>query len=143
MKSYNPHEIEARWQQYWADHNVHLTNEDDTKKKFYCLEQFPYPSGRLHMGHMRVYSIGDVIARFKRMKGYQVLHPMGWDAFGLPTENFAIKTGRKPQEVTKENTDAFRKQMKSLGLSFDWDREINTTDPVSYTHLTLPTTPYV
>ncbi|WP_174760604.1 MULTISPECIES: leucine--tRNA ligase [Aneurinibacillus] len=132
MKAYKPHEIEKKWQQYWNETNAHRTNEDDTKEKFYCLEQFPYPSGRLHMGHMRVYSIGDVVARYKRMNGYQVLHPMGWDAFGMPAENAAIKLGAQPAKWTYENIDFMKNQQKQLGVSYDWEREIATCSPEYY-----------
>lgn len=132
MKAYKPHEIEMKWQQYWNETNAHRTNEDDTKEKFYCLEQFPYPSGRLHMGHMRVYSIGDVVARYKKMNGYQVLHPMGWDAFGMPAENAAIKLGAQPSKWTYENIDFMKNQQKKLGVSYDWEREFATCSPDYY-----------
>lgn len=132
MRTYNPHEIEKKWQQYWNETNAHRTNEDDAKEKFYCLEQFPYPSGRLHMGHMRVYSIGDVVARYKRMSGYRVLHPMGWDAFGMPAENAAIKLGAQPAKWTYENIDFMRNQQKQLGVSYDWEREVTTCSPEYY-----------
>jgi leucyl-tRNA synthetase len=132
MTVYQPHEIEKKWQKYWHETNAHRTNEDDTKEKFYCLEQFPYPSGRLHMGHMRVYSIGDVMARYKKMNGYQVLHPMGWDAFGMPAENAAIKLGAQPSKWTYENIDFMRNQQKQLGVSYDWEREVTTCSPDYY-----------
>lgn len=125
-EKYNFSEIEKKWQKYWEDNKVFKTVEDDTKKKFYCLEMFPYPSGKLHMGHVRNYSIGDVVARFKKMDGYNVLHPMGWDSFGLPAENAAIKHGIHPSIWTWDNIAEMRKQLKELGLSYDWDREVAT-----------------
>jgi len=126
--------IESKWQKYWAaDASLWRAKDFSKKPKVYVLNEFPYPSGSgLHVGHAFSFTGGDVYARFKRMQGYNVLFPMGWDAFGLPTENYAIKMKRKPQEVTRENTDMFRKQMKKLAFSFDWDREINTTDPAYY-----------
>ena len=120
-------EIEKKWQKYWEENNCFKIDEDETKKKYYCLEMFPYPSGKLHMGHVRNYSIGDVIARFKKMDGYNVLHPMGWDSFGLPAENAAIKHGNThPSEWTWNNIAEMREQLKELGLSYDWNREIAT-----------------
>ena len=127
-------EIESKWQKYWSDHpELYRADNDSNKKKFYILNEFPYPSGSgLHVGHAFSFVGGDVYARLKRMQGFKVLYPMGWDAFGLPTENYAIKMKRKPQEVTVENTNFFKSQMNSLALSFDWSREINTTDPKYY-----------
>ena len=125
-EKYNFSEIEKKWQKYWDDKEVFKTVEAASKKKFYCLEMFPYPSGKLHMGHVRNYSIGDVVARFKKMDGYNVLHPMGWDSFGLPAENAAIKHGIHPSIWTWDNIAEMRKQLKELGLSYDWDREVAT-----------------
>ena len=126
--------IEDKWQKYWDEHpELYLADDKSNKEKKYILVEFPYPSGSgLHVGHAFSFTGGDVYARFKRMQGYNVMFPMGWDAFGLPTENYAIKMKRKPQEVTKENTDMFRSQMKRLAFSFDWNREVNTTDPNYY-----------
>lgn len=129
---YNPANIEQKWQNNWLEKKSHRTNENEKKPKFYCLEQFPYPSGRLHMGHMRVYSIGDIIARLKRMNGYQVLHPMGWDAFGLPAENAAVKFGAAPAKWTYENIDFMKQQLNRLGVSIDWSREVTTCSPDYY-----------
>ncbi|MDD4382420.1 MAG: leucine--tRNA ligase [Candidatus Dojkabacteria bacterium] len=133
-KRYNPKEFEKKWQDRWfSDLFYQAKDFDNTRKKYYLLAEFPYPSGdSMHMGHTRNYSMMDAVARLRRMKGYNVIYPIGWDAFGLPTENYAIKVKRPPQEITKENTDTFRKQLKSLGLSFDWSREINTSDPSYY-----------
>ncbi len=126
---YNFSAIEKKWQQYWEDHKVFKTNDDFSKKKYYILDMFPYPSGSgLHVGHPEGYTATDIVSRYKRMKGYNVLHPMGWDAFGLPAEQYAIQTGTHPSITTKNNCDTFRRQIKSLGLGYDWDREINTTD---------------
>ncbi len=123
-------EIEKRWQDYWEEHHTFKTEDDFSKPKFYVLDMFPYPSGSgLHVGHPEGYTATDIVARYKRMKGFNVLHPMGWDAFGLPAEQYAIETGTHPSLTTQNNCDNFRRQIKSLGLGYDWDREINTTDP--------------
>ncbi len=131
MTSYNPKEIEKKWQKVWEEKGIFKADETG-KSKFYVLEMFPYPSGRIHMGHVRNYTIGDAIARFLRMKGYNILHPMGWDAFGLPAENAAIKHGIHPAKWTYENIDYMRKQLKMMGFSYDWEREIATCDPEYY-----------
>src|SRR5680860_604064 len=120
MKEYNHKEIEKKWQEYWADKGLYRAEDDSSKEKRYILDMFPYPSGAgLHVGHVEGYSATDIYSRYLRMRGYNVLHPMGWDAFGLPAENYAVKTGVPPQETTDEATDNFRKQIKSLGLSYD------------------------
>ena len=127
---YNPHEIEAKWQKYWKDHQIFSTDIDSSKPKFYILDMFPYPSGAgLHVGHPKGYIATDVISRYKRMRGFNVLHPMGWDAFGLPAEQYAIETGTHPRETTQKNIQNFKRQFQSLGMDYDWSREIDTTDP--------------
>ena len=131
--AYNHKSIEKKWQKYWLEHKTFKTTEDTEKKNFYALDMFPYPSGQgLHVGHPEGYTATDIIARMKRMQGYNVLHPMGWDAFGLPAEQYALKTGHTPKEFTKKNINNFRRQIQSLGLSYDWDREVNTTDEEYY-----------
>lgn len=133
MSVYKPNEVEAKWQKTWETNQQYKTNtEDSLKPKYYTLEMLPYPSGKIHMGHVRNYSIGDVIARFKKMQGYNVLHPMGWDSFGLPAENAAIKHGIHPHKWTMENIEDMKGQLKLLGLSYDWDREIATSTPEYY-----------
>ncbi len=129
---YDPKQIEPKWQKYWAERNLYKTGPDAFRKKFYCLEMFPYPSGKIHMGHVRNYAIGDVIARYKKMQGYNVLHPMGWDSFGLPAENAAIKHAVHPSRWTYENISYMKTQLNKLGLSYDWDREVTTCSPAYY-----------
>jgi len=127
---YNFTDIEQRWQAYWEEHKTFRTEDDFSMPKYYILDMFPYPSGAgLHVGHPEGYTATDIVARYKRMKGFNVLHPMGWDAFGLPAEQYAIQTGTHPAVTTNKNCDNFRRQIKRLGLGYDWDREINTTDP--------------
>ncbi|MGY3777789.1 leucine--tRNA ligase [Isobaculum melis] len=131
--SYNHQQIEKKWQKYWAGHNCFNTTEDSNKENFYALDMFPYPSGQgLHVGHPEGYTATDILSRMKRMQGFNVLHPMGWDAFGLPAEQYALDTGNDPAEFTKHNIETFRRQINSLGFSYDWNREINTTDPSYY-----------
>lgn len=133
MKRYNPKDIEPKWQQQWAEAKAFAAQDDASKPKKYILEYFPYPSGAaMHVGHVRNYAIGDAIARHARMRGYNVLHPMGWDAFGLPAENYAIKTGVSPQQAIAENTAKFKRQLTQMGFGYDWDREINSSDPEYY-----------
>lgn len=131
---YNFIDIEQKWQRHWADNNTFFADVNTSKKKYYCLEMLPYPSGQLHMGHVRNYSIGDLIARYKLKQGYNVLHPMGWDAFGLPAENAAIEKKTHPKKWTYENIDNMRSEIKRLGFSYDWSKEIATCDPQYYKH---------
>ena len=147
MKPYNPHEIEPRWQKEWDDADLYKVTEDPSKPKKYVLEMFPYPSGDIHMGHVRNYTIGDVVARYYKMRGFDVLHPMGWDAFGLPAENAAIKRNSHPAKWTYANIDTQKASFKRMGFSYDWDRtvvELNTfcTLP-SLTKPAMPATRYV
>ena len=131
--AYNQKVVEKKWQKVWDDNKAFAATDDYSKPKYYALVEFPYPSGQgLHVGHPRPYTALDIVARKRRMQGYNVLYPMGWDAFGLPTENYAIKNKIHPKEVTKNNVARFKAQLHSLGYSFDWDREINTTDPEYY-----------
>jgi leucyl-tRNA synthetase len=132
-KTYDHHAIEAKWQAYWEQHRPFNAADDLSKPKFYCLDMFPYPSGSgLHVGHLEGYTATDIVSRYKRMRGFNVLHPMGWDAFGLPAEQYAVKTGIHPAMTTAENIATFKRQMKRVGLSYDWEREFSTTDPQYY-----------
>ncbi|MDG2169924.1 MAG: class I tRNA ligase family protein, partial [Opitutales bacterium] len=127
---YNPSEIEARWQKFWAEDKTFTAEDFSEKPKYYILSMYPYPSGDgLHIGHAINYTAPDILARYKKSNGFNTLQPMGWDAFGLPTEQFAIKTGTHPRMVTEQRVEIFRPQLQKLGFAIDWDREINTTDP--------------
>ncbi|MBW2448055.1 MAG: class I tRNA ligase family protein, partial [Deltaproteobacteria bacterium] len=127
---YDPKAIEARWQAHWDEHQTFRTETDPSRPKYYVLDMFPYPSGDgLHVGHPKGYTATDFVARYKRMRGFNVLHPMGWDAFGLPAEQYAVKTGTHPRDTTKRNIANFKRQIRALGFSYDWSREVDTTDP--------------
>jgi leucyl-tRNA synthetase len=133
MPNYTPQAIEPKWQKYWKDHRTFATPDTSSQPKYYILDMFPYPSGAgLHVGHPEGYTATDILARYRRMNGDHVLHPMGWDAFGLPAEQYAIETGTHPRETTRNNVDTFRRQIQSLGFSYDWEREVDTTDPNYY-----------
>src|SRR5688500_13764002 len=130
---YNPRVVEPHWQKVWERRRLFQSDSEDSRPKYYVLEMFPYPSGRIHMGHVRTYAIGDVLARYRRARGYNVMHPMGWDAFGMPAENAAMQNKIHPKQWTYDNIAAMRGQLKSMGLSLDWSRELATCD-LDYYH---------
>src|SRR3974390_439978 len=130
MQNYNFSEIEKKWRNYWDEHKTFKVEKDSARQKYYVLDMFPYPSGTgLHVGHPEGYTATDILARYKRMNGFNVLHPMGWDAFGLPGEQYAIKTGQNPRITTEQNVNRFREQLQRIGFNYDWSREVNTTHP--------------
>ena len=131
--TYDFSHIETKWQKYWLDQKTFAAHDFDERPKYYVLDMFPYPSGDgLHVGHVEGYTATDIMARYKRMQGFNVLHPMGWDAFGLPAEQYAVKTNTHPSITTEKNINNFRRQIVTMGYSSDWDREVNTTDPKYY-----------